>query len=173
MYLISLYFDQQTNERIQYYIEKAAKASGNYYVPEHNIPAHLTISMLQSKNVNELVEIFQKQTFDGGKLSFVSTGTFRTNTIFLQPVCNAYLYELIARMEQSFSGKHATESRYRLHHWIPHITIAKRLSAEGQRKVFDMLQKEFHPFEGKVEKIGLAKTNPYKDIIVKKASDVK
>lgn len=171
MYLVSLYFDQQTNEKIQYYVEKAAKVSGNCYVPEHHIPVHLTISMLQSKNVDQLVEIFQKQTFDGGKLSFVSTGTFRTNTIFLQPVCNAYLYELSVRMEETFMGQHAVESRYRLHHWIPHVTIAKRLSAEEQRKVFEMLQKEFRPFEGRVEKIGLAKTNPYQDIIVKKVSD--
>lgn len=48
---------------------------------------------------------------------------------------------------------------------LPHITVGKKLSTEEMKIAFNVMQNQFGAFEGKVTKIGLAKTNPYYDII--------
>ena len=49
--------------------------------------------------------------------------------------------------------------------WLPHTTIAKKLSQEEMRTAFMVLQESFGMFFGDVVRIGLAKTNPYEDIV--------
>ena len=48
--------------------------------------------------------------------------------------------------------------------WLPHTTIAKKLSKEQMQTAFEVLQNSFGVFEGKVVRIGLAKPNPHRDI---------
>ena len=54
---------------------------------------------------------------------------------------------------------------YRPFQWLPHTTIGKKLSNEEMQVAFQILQNDFSLFDGTVVKIGLAKTNPYTDII--------
>ena len=49
--------------------------------------------------------------------------------------------------------------------WMPHITIAKKLSRDELLLGFQELEKNFSTFNGEVIKIGLSKTNPYEEII--------
>lgn len=48
--------------------------------------------------------------------------------------------------------------------WMPHTTIAKKLSVEQMHIAFKTVQNNFRMLEGTVTKIGLAKTNPYQEI---------
>ena len=48
--------------------------------------------------------------------------------------------------------------------WLPHITLAKKLSSEDMLIAFRILQKNFAPIEAKVISIGLASVNPHKDL---------
>ena len=48
--------------------------------------------------------------------------------------------------------------------WMPHTTIAKKLSVEQMQMAFKTVQNNFRMLEGTVTKIGLAKTNPYQEI---------
>lgn len=155
MYLISLYFDKQTEKRIQYLIERVAKVSGNRYLLEHQIPPHLTVGMVSEVDNLEQIQL------TGGKVQFVSIGMFKTNTIFLQPVLNEYLYHISTQIQQ------VEGSRYQMFHWIPHVTIGKRFTREEQLAAVALLQKEFGIFEGTVTRIGLAKTQPYEDIYLR------
>ena len=54
---------------------------------------------------------------------------------------------------------------YRPFQWLPHTTIGKKLSKEEMKVAFEVLQNSFGMFSGDVVKIGLAKTNPYQDIV--------
>ena len=50
--------------------------------------------------------------------------------------------------------------------WLPHITLAKQLSEEQMLLTFETLQKRFTSFEGTVTKMGMARTNPHRDLKV-------
>ena len=54
---------------------------------------------------------------------------------------------------------------YRPFQWLPHTTLGKKLSKDEMRAAFETLQNSFGMFSGEVVKIGLAKTNPYRDIM--------
>jgi hypothetical protein len=58
------------------------------------------------------------------------------------------------------------DQRYLLFKWLPHTTLGKHLTGLQMKKAFEVMQSQFAPFEGRVVKIGLAKTNPYQDIVV-------
>ena len=54
---------------------------------------------------------------------------------------------------------------YQPYSWMPHITLGKTLEPEQMREAFSYLQKSFVPMEAKIEEIGVAKTNPHRDIL--------
>ena len=56
------------------------------------------------------------------------------------------------------------DQRYLPFQWFPHTTLAKQLNEEQLRHAFEVMQKQFGPFEGTVKSIGLTKTNPYENI---------
>ena len=44
MYLISLYFDEGTNKKIQLYMEQIAQRTGNMAMIDGKVPPHITLS---------------------------------------------------------------------------------------------------------------------------------
>ena len=44
MYLISLYFDEGTNKKIQLYMEQIAQRTGNMEMIDGKVPPHITLS---------------------------------------------------------------------------------------------------------------------------------
>ena len=44
MYLISLYFDEGTNKKIQLYMEQIAQRTGNMGMIDGKVPPHITLS---------------------------------------------------------------------------------------------------------------------------------
>ena len=58
MYLISIYFDDKTNKIIRNYINQVAKATGNSFMLDGNVPPHITISAFETdtKNEEKLIE---------------------------------------------------------------------------------------------------------------------
>ena len=58
------------------------------------------------------------------------------------------------------------ENRYYLPmSWLPHITLAKTLDDEQMKLAFEYMQKHFVSIKSKVERVGLAKTNPHQEIM--------
>ncbi len=171
MYLISIYFDDTTNEKIQSYIDTVAKRTGNMYMLEGKVPPHITISSIEAKSEQEEEIIRQLENcvkqLEKGKIQWVSVGVFLPYVIYLTPVLNEYLhgisaivYENLAEIEGIGISKY-----YRPFQWLPHTTIGKKLSQKELDKAFEVMQNQFVPFSGTVTKIGLAKTNPYRDIV--------
>ena len=46
-YLISLYFDDNTNKQIYGYMEKVAAVTGNDYMLANHVPPHITVSSFE------------------------------------------------------------------------------------------------------------------------------
>ena len=175
MYLVSIYFDEKTNERLKSYIEQVAKKTGNRFMIEGNVPPHITVGAFESKaSEEELVEALQTKLsgMKTGKVQLVSVGTFQTSSIFISAVYNEYLHEMCKSVCHALENVDNTVIRknYQPFYWLPHVTIGKTLSKEQQLAAFEELQKSFGPLEASVVKIGLSKTNPYMDICTWKTS---
>ena len=168
MYLISIYFDEQTNNRIQQYINQVAKKSGNTFMIDGNVPPHITISAFETKQEEKVIQILEEKAREikPGTLQWVSIGVFLPHVIYLAPVLNEFLNRLSLKIYKELSEVEDMKVRpcYRPLQWMPHTTIGKTLSKEEMGIAFQVLQNQFGVFRGQVTKIGLAKTNPYEDL---------
>ena len=169
MYLISLYFDEKTSEKIKQYISQVAKKSNNTYMLDANVPPHITISAFDTDNLNPVINVLEEiiPKISQGNLTFASIGFFFPYVIFLQPVLNEYLHNLSVSIYESIDPLENVCIRkcYKPFQWLPHATIGKKLSKSEILSAFTVMQDSFGLFEGTVTKIGLSKTNPYTDII--------
>lgn len=171
MYLVSIYFDEKTNQRLKEYIEQVAKKTGNTFMIDGNVPPHITVGAFESKvSKEELAAVLQPvfENICSGKVQLVSVGTFQTSSIFLSAVYNEYLHEMCKSVCGALENVDNTVIRrnYQPFQWFPHVTIGKTLSKEQQLLAFEELQKSFGLVEAKVVRAGLSKTNPYMDICI-------
>ncbi|MDO5292440.1 MAG: 2'-5' RNA ligase family protein [bacterium] len=169
MYLVSIYFDKTTDQRIYNYIETVAMKSGNHLMIEGKVPPHITISSFETKNEREAIHCLQEGIckLKQGRIQMVSVGAFPSNALFVAPVVNEYLhsisdlvFETISKVDQVKISRY-----YQPFQWMPHLTIAKKLTDKEMMAAFQELQSQFQMFSAQVTKIGLAKTNPYRDIV--------
>ena len=172
MYLVSLFFDEETERILQKLIRRTAEKTGNFYMLEHEIPPHLTIAACKTKRERELKEALDGSAgvWHAGSIDWAAIGSFKPRVLFLLPVLSRYLHELCvsANAAADRAGRNEGEeiSRYRSYGWIPHTTIARTLSEKQMLLGFHILQADFTPFTGKGTRIGLARSNPYQDIKV-------
>lgn len=173
-YLVSLYFDDKTNQQILRHMIAVAEATGNDYMLEHKVPPHITISSFEvdekvnSDVVSQLVQNFNEifQNRSAGVVQWVGTGAFMTSTLYLTPVLNQYLQK---RMEDVYAVVSADKNirvskYYQPFQWLPHTTIGKKLDEMQLAKAFEIVQSDFRVITGRVIRIGLAKASPYEDI---------
>ena len=166
MYLISLYFDEKTNKRIQQYIDQIAKKTGNRFMSD--VPPHITISAFETNDDNNALQVFYSaaSTLKSGSLNWVSAGQFFPNVIFITPFLNEYLHLMSEIIYTTImqNDKISVSPYYRPFQWFPHTTIGKTLTKDQMLDAFQIMQHQFGPFSGQVSKIGLAKTNPYRNL---------
>ena len=169
MYLISAYFDEDTNNRIQQYINQVAKKTGNTYMLDGEVPPHVTISSFETSNIEQVIPLLEQRSvgLQQGTIQWTSISAFLPYVLYLAPVLNEYLHKLSVELTSCL--KQAKDIRlnpyYQPFSWMPHTTIGKKLSKDEMLIAFEVLQHQFGPFQGKITKIGLAKTNPYSDIV--------
>ena len=170
MYLISLYFDDKTNKRIQGYIDDIAKKTGNTFMTDDNVPPHITISAFETNDESKAIDILKNNIvkLESENILFVSVGVFLPYVIYITPVLNEYLYTLSFELYENIKNiaNVKIRSNYTPFNWFPHITVGKKLSNEEMKIAFNVMQNQFGVFEGKITKIGLAKTNPYQNILM-------
>lgn len=169
MYLISAYFDERTNRRLNRYIEQIAEKSGNTFMTDNQVPPHLTISSIEARNVEQLVPYISglQGKLQSGRIQFVSVGMLLPYVLYITPVLNEYLqglsqqiYDVIPEDDEITVSKY-----YKPMQWLPHITLGKKLLKEQMQTAFKVMQDNFAPFEGQIVSIGLAKTNPHEEVL--------
>ena len=170
MYLVSLYFDEKTEEKIQFLINQVAEKTGNTFMVDGKVLPHMTVCEFSMKEEDKAIEYLTKMvsSMKQMEVQFVSVGTFLPYVIFLAPVLDKELFNtsLATYLELSKIEDCSISKYYQPFQWMPHATIGKKLTSEEMRTAFEVLQNQFGPFKGTVTKIGLAKTNPYRDIAV-------
>lgn len=150
-------------------MKQIEKHTGNGYMLENKVPAHMTIAAFDTSREDEVILALEKiiSKAEKGSLQWASVGVFLPYVLFLAPVYNLYLHELMTDTYEALRAIDGVQMRgcYQPYAWIPHTTIAKKLTKQEMIKAFEILQNSFGKFEGKITHIGLAKTNPYQDII--------
>lgn len=168
MYLITAYFDEKTNKRIQGWINKVSASTGNHFMSEHKVPPHLTLAAIEARDAEVLLPQFQKLsgTLEAGSVELVTVGALLPYVLYAAPVLNAYLKELHAKVLQTMADHPGVRiSRYyQQASWFPHVTIGKTLDKEQMRIAFAAMQDSFAPLEGKITRIALSRVNPHEDI---------
>lgn len=170
MYLVSLYFDEKSSRKIQGLINKAAAKSGNNFMIDGNVPPHITIASFDTSEESRVIELLDEKikNIESGMITFASIGIFKSSVIYLAPVLNEYLHDLSISINDGISSlENISISKFYLpFQWIPHATIAKKLSGKQLLSAFQEIVKEFSMFNGIVIRIGLSKTNPLREIAV-------
>ena len=170
MYLISIYFDEKTTRKMQRYIDLVAEKTGNRFMIDGQVPPHLTVSAFETRSEDEAIKVLERiaKRLWRGTLTWASVGTFFPYVLFLQPVLNAYLQGMseIVYEELSSISDVRINVFYQPFGWLPHTTIGKTLTKEQMQSAFAILQENYGVFDSTVTKIGLARTNPHRDIKV-------
>lgn len=169
MYLISVYFDNQSNKIMERYIRQIAERTGNTFMTDNHVPPHLTISSIEARNGELLIPYVEKLngSLKSGSIAIVSVGLLFPYVMYLTPVFNEYLLEISKQVYNSVKGIPETSiSRYyQPMQWLPHITLGKKLTKEQMQMAVEIMQNQFAPFEAKIVRLGLAKTNPHEDVL--------
>lgn len=169
MYLVSIYFDEKTNKRIQRYINQVAEKTGNTFMLDGKVPPHITVSAFETQNESEVIRALEgvANYLKKGQLTWASVGQFFPYVLYIAPVLNEYLHEKAVTLYDALVQVDGVKISpyYKPFQWLPHSTIGKKLSKEEMQVAFQVMQDSFGVFEGEVVKIGLAKPNPHRDIV--------
>lgn len=170
MYHLSLYFDEETNQRFTFLNEQIEKELHQNYLKKNNIPFHLTVATYKKIDEKNFIELGNK-VFNSDRnqqLYFVSLGCFQKSTLYVLPVYNEFLNQFILKIHQTFEEyvSISQNNRYLPYHFVPHVSLSRKLSEQQTNQAFKILNHYFSPFYGKIVKIVLAKTNPYYEIKV-------
>ena len=170
MYLVSVYFDEKTNRKIQQYIEKVAEKTGNTYMKDMEVPPHMTITAFEALDEEAAVQALRRAAIqlERGKVLWTAVGQFFPYVLYLTPVLNRYLHEMAVTVSEEFAKVEGVQfhTHYLPFQWQPHMTIGKKLSKEEMKIAFEVMQNSFSVTEGECIQIGLAKPNPHRDILV-------
>lgn len=168
MYLISIYFDRETQNRLKQLMQHVAKVTGNQFMLDNQVPPHITVTSVETKCEDELLACIERIAKDlkQGEIKFVSAGSFSTKVVFVQPVLNEYLHQLSMALTKELEQMDGTilSPYYQSFSWLPHCTIGKQLSKEEMQRAVIELLAHFVPINSYVTRIGVAKTNPHRDI---------
>ena len=147
-----------------------AEQTGNTFMQDNHVPPHITVAAIETRDENAAIMALKKcvQKLEQGKLRFISVGVFFPQVLYLEPVLNEYLHELACAVNDAVKDLPDTivSPYYQPFSWLPHVTLAKQLSEEQMLLAFETIQKRFASFEGTVARIGIAKTNPHRDLQV-------
>lgn len=184
MYLISAYFDEATEKRINKYIKAIEARTGGSFISDRNIPPHMTVARPEPcASTDRLIANIDRLTESGavasGGIYAAALGIFKPRVLFIAPVLNEYLHGLSVALCGASADAAAEEgaapptektgalpkkTAYEPFNWMPHITIARGLTEPQMRLAFSCMQADFEAFYGRITAIGLAQSRPYHDI---------
>lgn len=166
-YAVILRFDEETETKVFRFINDIAKVSENSYMTDTGISPHVSLFIFSKESetgIKSIILEFAKQ-LNSFIMEFDSIGVFNPNVIFLAPVVTSYLLNVSSDISNKVSKVADSLNAYYIpNQWVPHMAIGVKMNEEQLHKAFNALQKEFHPFSGKVMKIALAECEPYREV---------
>jgi hypothetical protein len=167
-YALSLYFDVDTSARLQSLIDTAKNACGNSYMTEPSIiPPHITFCYIKTDSIDTIMPFIENKIayVSQGELCWASLGAFSPSVLFAAPVLNEYLLELCTQFNDLLSPHVELVDYYKPFSWMPHTTLATKLSKEQMTLAFEAVSARFTPLVGKATHVNLAKCERFTELI--------
>ena len=78
MYLVSIYFDEKTNDIIKRHINQVAEHTGNTFMTDAKVPPHITISAFETREEGVAIEALERAVsqLTTGTITWASVGQF-------------------------------------------------------------------------------------------------
>lgn len=172
-YAIVLYFDAKANNSIQKEIDNMSLLTENTYMIDAGIPPHITVGCFCGGRFDSMVEIVEAliKRVEPFEVKFSGVGTFPPKVVFASPIKDDCLERINGLVHEMFIGNFqaADQENYIPAKWVPHCALAVRLDEEQFRKAGRAEIKL--PAAVRVQKIALARCNPYQEIKVWKLGE--
>ena len=166
-YAVTLEFDKETENKIQELIDEVARVTGCDYMKQSKIPPHVTVSAIVSDDEEALLLEMEKiaETMNKEFLWFANIGVFNPLVIYLGPVMNEFLQNTCRTVNERLLqyAEVGNRGRYLPNQWVPHAGIAVKLTPEALKEAFAIVQEKFSAFGATVEKVVLARAEPYEE----------
>ena len=159
-YALLAYFDQKTEQKIkQLWIKLNELNISDYGISMKNRRPHLTLADYADLNI-ETLNLMLNQYFDNQvqiPINFNGLGSFvGGNILYLAPTLTQQLVDLHKNYHERFKDFNQNPNSYYLPDcWVPHCTIASRLSHETMLQAFEYCQKNFPCTHATITEIGL------------------
>lgn len=160
MYGLIAIFDETTEQIIKDIWKELKERSISFYAyeVEDRIP-HITLAGYNDLNPSYFTK--QMDVFYEGKqaidITFNTIGSFlNSGALFLSPTVTTELIEFHSNHHKIFEQfNDDPNSLYLPNRWIPHCTIANRLSPEKLSKAFDYCSKRNATIAGQIKEVAL------------------
>lgn len=167
-YAVVLYFDSETSDRLHQAIADVSVITGNHYMIDVKIPPHITIGLFYSEESDSIIEKCEEllKRMEPFEVKFSGAGAFRPRVIYASPIKDSCLEHINSIVHEMFLSNFqaADQENYIPAKWVPHCGLAVKLEEEQFKKV-SMAEINL-PASGTVQKIALARCNPYQEIRV-------
>lgn len=167
-FAVTLEFDKESENKMQEMIDEVARVTGCDFMKQQNVPPHVTVCCLEGENEEVLLSEMEKiaSSMRKSMVRFANIGVFNPLVIYLGPIMNEFLLNTCRTINERLL-QHAevgNKGNYLPNHWVPHAGIAVKLTPEALKEAFAIVQERFRPFDATVERIVLAKAEPYEEL---------
>ena len=167
-YAIGLLFDEVTENRFNNIIRQTA-LKGISYMLDNQIAPHITIAGISTEHPQSIIDLIDNNVFNfnSGDIFWATIGVFIPQVIFAAPVLNEYLHNFNIRINELLKTVGSSENNrfYLPYNWIPHTTIALKMSLHELRLAFDVIMSEFKAFGGTTDRLILVPGDPSLEVI--------
>ncbi len=167
---VVLYFDKDSENRLLNIMKNIINQGVNSYMTDVGIRPHITLAAWFNEKDREYTNEIEEFTLQvkGIKVLFSSIGVFPSakSVVYLSPVKDDNLMGIHQKFYKHMEGKiDKYIDYYTPNHWVPHCTLATKLSnSEVLTTISSLLDKNF-PLEAVISQVGLIKCNPVEEIL--------
>jgi hypothetical protein len=166
-YALILYFDNDTTAGFQSLIDIAENACGNSYMKKPSlIPPHITICYFKTERIDSIIPLIENEAavVSQGDICWASLGSFSSSTLFAAPVLNEYLLNICTDFNNLLNNYVELNDNYKPFLWVPHTTLATKLTKEQMILAFDAVVEKFTPLVGTATRICLAQCERFTEL---------
>lgn len=167
IYAVALGFDIESTERMRKKTIEIAESNINPYMVNNKITPHLTISLFETDDEFNAHKIFKYICLKVSRelVQICSIGTFEPKVVYYEPYKSDFLVVLNDVLTNTLIKIGIEPDQYYLpSRWVPHIALGVQLTSDELMRALKIVKKDFEPFNAIIEKVVLAKCNPYNEI---------
>ena len=163
MYAIVAHFDLETESTIKEVWSDLSDHSISKYAEEITVRRpHITLASYKNLDLDKFIPVFDDyyQSQTRIPLTFNVLGTFfNSSTLFLTPTPSLKLLNFHSQHHQYFEiFNDNPNSLYLPGRWIPHCTVANRLSNMKLEEAFTLCSQSLHTIHAQIEEVAIITT---------------